>query len=256
MNPSIALLEKADRDVVLAQSDYPDGYVGVSHTHQRVQLLHAISGIMQLETDGGTWMVPPGFALWIPAGLRHLLRTTRVTTRSLYFRAQALPREPLACQVVEVSPLLRQLIDAAAQLPVLYDVRQRDGALMRLLLLEASQAPAASFHLPMPRDAALAAMCNAFFAAPMQTVTPVQWARALYVSERTFYRRFVAGTGLSFMEWRRKACVLVALSRLSRGDSVTSIALDMGYESPSAFSTMFRQATGQPPSAYARRSGG
>ncbi len=253
MNPSIALLEKADRDVVVAQSEYPDGYVGVSHTHERVQLLHAISGIMQLEADEGTWIVPPGFALWIPAGVRHLLRTTRVTTRSLYFRVPALRPAPQACQVVEVSPLLRQLIDAAAQLPVLYDVRQRDGALMRLLVLEASQSPPAPFHLPMPRDAALAAMCSAFFAAPMQTVTPAQWAAALHVSERTFYRRFVAGTGMNFIEWRRKACVFVAISRLSRGDSVTSIALDMGYESPSAFSAMFSKATGQPPSAYARR---
>src|SRR5690606_19288120 len=147
MNPSIELLEKADRDVVVAQSDYPDGYVGASHTHQRVQLLHAISGIMELETDEGSWIVPPGFALWIPVGVRHLLRTTRVTTRSLYFRVQALRQAPQRCQVIEVSPLLRQLIDAAAQLPVLYDVRQRDGALMRLLLLEASQAPAAPFHL-------------------------------------------------------------------------------------------------------------
>ncbi|MGB6102725.1 MAG: helix-turn-helix transcriptional regulator [Pusillimonas sp.] len=253
MNPIIKLLEKADRDVVVAQSEYPDGYVGASHSHQRVQLLHAISGIMQLETDEGSWIVPPGFALWIPAGVHHLLRTTRVTTRSLYFRSQALHPAPRACQVIEVSPLLRQLIDAAAQLPVLYDVRQRDGALMRLLVLEASQAPAVSFHLPMPRDPALAALCNAFFAAPTQTATPARWAAALHVSERTFYRRFTAGTGISFIAWRRQACVFVAISRLSRGDSVTRIALDMGYESPSAFSVMFRKATGRAPSAYVRR---
>ncbi|WP_188074464.1 helix-turn-helix domain-containing protein [Pusillimonas sp. ANT_WB101] len=252
MPHTIDLLEQADRDVVVVESSYPDGHVVATHTHKRVQLLHAISGIMRLETDAGTWIVPPGFALWIPAGIRHQLRTTRVTTRSLYFRLNALRNAPQACQVIEVSPLLRALIDAAAQVPVLYDTRQRDGMLMRLLLLEACQSPAAPFHLPMPHDSQLAALCNAFFAAPMQTVTPSQWAQVLHVSERTFYRRFLAGTGLSFMEWRRKACVFVAISRLTLGDSVTRIALDMGYESSSAFSAMFRKETGKPPSAYAR----
>src|SRR5690606_2764623 len=153
----------------------------------------------------------------------------------------------------EVSPLLRELIDAAAQVPVLYDIGQRDGALMHLLLLEASQSPAAPFHLPMPRDGELAAICNAFFRAPTQSITPAQWASRLHVSERTFYRRFVAGTGLNFIDWRSRACVLVAISRLSQGDSVTSIAMDMGYEHPSAFSAMFRKVTGRPPSVYARR---
>ncbi len=256
MKHPIALLEHADRDVVLVESDYPDGHVVASHTHQRVQLLHAISGIMQLETDKGTWIVPPGFALWIPAGVRHQLTTTRVTTRSLYFRMNALRKAPQACQVIEVSPLLSELIDAAARIPLLYDTRRRDGAVMRLLLLEACESPAAPFHLPMPRDAQLAAMCNAFFKAPMQSVTPAHWAERMHVSERTFYRRFVAGTGLNFIEWRSKACVFVAISRLSLGDSVTSIAMDMDYESPSAFSAMFKKMTGRPPSAYARQAAG
>lgn len=71
---TIDQLEQADRDVVVVEASYPDGHVVASHTHKRVQLLHAITGIMRLETGTGTWIVPPGFALWIPAGTRHQLR--------------------------------------------------------------------------------------------------------------------------------------------------------------------------------------
>jgi AraC-like DNA-binding protein len=45
--------------------------------------------------------------------------------------------------------------------------------------------------------------------------------------------------------------LLVALPRLAAGESVTAIALDLGYDSPAAFSTMFRRLLGVPPSRYA-----
>ena len=255
MQRKIKLLEHTDRDVVALQSSYPAGHIVARHAHWRVQLLYATEGILQLETGQGSWIVPPGFALWIPAGVDHELRTTRAITRSLYFRPACLWPAPGDCQVIEVTALLRSLIDEAVTIPVLYDIDRRDGALMQLLILEAIRLPSVPFHLPMPQEPQLAALCRAFCQAPTQAVTPMQWADKLHVSERTFYRRFVTATGLSFIAWRRQACVFVAISRLSLGESVTRIALDMGYESTSAFSAMFRKMTGKPPSAYTRNPG-
>ncbi|XOT98243.1 helix-turn-helix domain-containing protein, partial [Alcaligenes pakistanensis] len=54
-------------------------------------------------------------------------------------------------------------------------------------------------------------------------------------------RLFRQQTGMSFSEWRQQACLLAALAKLSAGQSVTQIALDLGYDSSSAFSTMFRR---------------
>ncbi len=41
-----------------------------------------------------------------------------------------------------------------------------------------------------------------------------------------------------------------ALNRLAQGQSVLRVALDLGYESHSAFSAMFRRTLGMAPSDY------
>ncbi|PJI52259.1 hypothetical protein CTI14_45295, partial [Methylobacterium radiotolerans] len=77
--------------------------------------------------------------------------------------------------------------------------------------------------------------------------------RRCHVSLRTFGRVFRQHTGMSYLAWRQRACVVLALARLAEGDPVTAIALDFGYQSPAAFSTMFRRVLGYPPTAYLRQ---
>ena len=72
------------------------------------------------------------------------------------------------------------------------------------------------------------------------------------MSRRTFTRIFRAETGMSFGEWRQQACLFAALPRLAAGESVTGLALDLGYESPAAFTSMFKRMLGAPPSRYLR----
>ena len=50
-----------------------------------------------------------------------------------------------------------------------------------------------------------------------------------------------------------QARVLEAMGRLGSGAPVTQVALDLGYDSVSAFSAMFRRAAGTSPSAYRQR---
>src|SRR3546814_8399789 len=65
----IDLIEDADRDVIVVETVYSNDHLVSAHTHKRVQLLHATTGIMQLDTKYGAWVVPPGFAVWIPVGI-------------------------------------------------------------------------------------------------------------------------------------------------------------------------------------------
>jgi AraC-like DNA-binding protein len=70
------------------------------------------------------------------------------------------------------------------------------------------------------------------------------------MSRRTFTRLFRAQSGVSFGEWRQQVCLLAAIERLSMGQPVTHVALDLGYASPSAFAAAFRRVLGETPSQY------
>ena len=98
-----------------------------------------------------------------------------------------------------------------------------------------------------PQDRQLARLCKAFLKSPSIQATPQAWAQRLHKSLRTFTRFFHQQTGMSFGAWRQQACLLAALPRLSAGQSVTQVALDLGYDSPSAFSSMFKRRLGKTP---------
>jgi AraC-like DNA-binding protein len=145
---------------------------------------------------------------------------------------------------------MRQLLMEAVELPLEYDEAGRDGALVSLLLHELARATHLPLHIPLPEDPRLLDLCQAFLQRPDVHQSPVQWAQQSHLSLRTFSRHFRQQTGLSFVQWRQRACVVQALARLASGASVTRIALDLGYENPAAFSSMFRRVLGQSPSTY------
>lgn len=255
-NTSIALLDSTPRQVVAIATQYADGHRLPLHSHRRAQLLYGASGVMQVATATGTWVVPPQRAVWIPPEVPHEVLFIGVTTHSLYIEPDALLLPRQGCQVIEVSPLLRQLLVEAMDLPLEYQQGGRDGALMELLLHEVGRAAELPLHIPLPSHARLLECCTAFLSAPQQQLAAQQWADELFVSLRTFNRLFREQTGLSFGQWRQRACVVLALSRLAAGHSVTRIALEMGYESPAAFATMFRRVLGCAPSVYLKRDQG
>ena len=89
-----------------------------------------------------------------------------------------------------------------------------------------------------------------FLDAPSPHDTIDMWSADLGMGRRAFTRLFRQQTGLSFGAWRQQACLLIALPRLAAGEAVTTIALDLGYESPAAFTTMFKRLAGVAPSHY------
>ncbi len=96
----------------------------------------------------------------------------------------------------------------------------------------------------------MAERCHAFLEAPRANDTIDRWADALAMNRRSFTRLFRRETGMSFADWRQQACLAVALPRLAEGVPVTAIALDLGYDSPAGFSTMFKRVLGVSPSRY------
>jgi AraC-like DNA-binding protein len=66
-------------------------------------------------------------------------------------------------------------------------------------------------------------------------------------------RLFIDETGLSLAAWRRQSRMLASLSLLAECKSMSEIAHAVGYDSPAAFSTAFKQCFGIPPSNYVSR---
>ena len=246
--------ETVPRPVIAVGADYPASFELNLHQHRRAQFLYAARGVVAVSTPHGAWTAPSERGIWIPGGTPHAVRMVgEVSTRSVLIEAHALELGR-CCRVIGVGPLLRQLLVAAADMPAEYDAEGRDGLVMALLLAELLRAPELPLSAPFPQTAALAARCHVFLERPSPHDTIDGWSRSLGLSRRAFTRAFRRETGMSFEQWRQRACLMVALPRLAGGEPVTTIALDLGYESPAAFATMFMRLTGMTPSRYQPRS--
>ncbi|MFG6487253.1 AraC family transcriptional regulator [Roseateles sp. BYS78W] len=244
-------IEQAASPVSGRPTDYPAGWVIPPHAHSKHQLLYAERGVMVVQAGDGRWVVPPTRAIWVRAGTLHDTRCIgEVHMRSLLVAVDAAPNLLGETQAVGISPLLRELIRAAMDVAQPYAPGTRDGRLMRLILDELRALPVLPLHLQMPGDARLVQICTALQAQLDDASTMADWAARLGVDVKTIQRLFVKETGMTFGQWRQQARLLRALEMLATGEKVIDVALALGYDSPSAFATMFRKQFGQTPSQF------
>ncbi|MDR3464261.1 MAG: helix-turn-helix transcriptional regulator [Beijerinckiaceae bacterium] len=244
---------ETDRAMAAMEVDYPDGSSTGRHSHPRGQLLHAIEGVMIVRSPTASWVVPPSRALWLEAGLEHDVRMIgAVKIRTVFVDDGAMPNLPARTCVVEVAPLLRELIVAAVKIPLDYAPGGRDERLLRLLIDELRVSPVLPLHLPLPRDPRLARICRAMTERPAESATADEWGQRLNVTAKTIHRLFAKETGMSFAQWRQQARLLEALSLIAQGKRMIDVAFDCGYASQSAFTAMFRRHFGVAPSAFYR----
>jgi len=239
------------RAIVARQTTYPRGHRIRPHWHSRAQFLYAVAGTMRVRTPRHTWIVPSSRALWVPSHTVHELRMYGVVEmRSLYVNDAAAAGMPSTCVVLNVTPLLRELVVRAVALPVRYDEEGDDGVLMRLLMAEIRSLPHCALDLPLPESADLTKLCERILN-DLSTRRPCEFeAGNMHTSTRTLYRRFLRETGITFARWKQQARLLESIRRLAGGSPVTTVAMDLGYGSPSAFSTMFRRSLGIAPRAF------
>jgi AraC-like DNA-binding protein len=239
------------RPIIAIGNDYPDGHVIPPHQHRRGQLISGATGVVVLATPDDTYVMPPQRGMWIPPATEHHVRIVgAVRMQSLYLEPDAVPNMPTHCQVVGISPFMRSLMTEALGLPLENKLNSRAEALMALIHHEMQQLPPLPLSLQVPAHGPLAERCRLFVQQPNVHETIDDWADALGMSRRAFTRLFRRETGVSFMAWRQQACLMSAMQRLVAGESVTTVAIDLGYENPAAFTIMFKRAFGSPPLAY------
>lgn len=224
-----------------------------SHYHPRAQLVYAIKGVLRVVSREGTWIVPPAQAVWVPSDVMHeIIAADSISIRTLFIDPSAAHALSQNCCVLNVPPLLRELILKAVDIGEDYSPKSSGYRLMLVILDLLQELEPAPLYLPMGIDARLRKVMDAMVASPGDERGLDAWARYCGASARTLARLFIRETGMNFREWRRQLHLLEAIERLGQGLSVTRVALDLGYQSSSAFIAMFRRSLGKSPGAYLR----
>lgn len=219
-----------------------------AHSHAWGQVTYAIDGVVRVTVGSSTWIVPPQRAIWIPPQAVHEVATLEpARLRALYIDARSSPFAGGRCEVLEVSPLLRELVVALVQA----DGEQgREMLLARLILDELPRLTTRPIRVALPQDKRLKSLCEALIADPALALTLAQWAGRVGASERTLARLFERELGMRFGQWRQQVRLAHAAPLIARGMPLSLVAAELGYASQSAFSAMFRKTFGKSPSAF------
>jgi AraC-like DNA-binding protein len=253
MCPSILLNKQGVQiaHVASVSHDFQHREVIPEHQHPEDQLVFASKGVMTVHTTGGIFVVPPLRAVWIPAGTEHSISMSgAVSLRTLYFSPRLARRLPSKCLVLNVSPLLKELVLYACQFPRMRKQESEHRRIIELILDQMKTARAVPLQLPQPRDPRAVRIAASLIADPSQQGTLQQHCKDCGASKRTAQRLFLAETKMSFASWRQRLRLLHALRLLASGNKVARAAMESGYRSTSAFIAMFRKQLGVTPAHY------
>jgi len=220
------------------------------HRHRKGQLVMASRGGVTCRVPSGMWMVPPQCGVWVPGGMLHSNVATANARLFFLFIEPGAADLPDRCCTLSLSPLIRELIIEMADQSA---VAGAYAETMTTLLLSAlSQMPVENLHLPLTDEPRLSRIASALAEDPSDRSTIAQWAKRVALSENSLARLVQQETGLTFGRWRQQLQLIIAIRSLAAGATVQQVSGDLGYESVSAFITMFRKALGASPAQYLR----
>lgn len=222
------------------------------HAHDWGQLVFSITGAVRVSTERSTYIVPPSRAVWIPPGVIHAVSAIeRADLRTLYLLPGLLAGAAWSsCRVLEVAPLLRELVLALPTDPATAPEQPRERLLTELIGTELGQARTLRLGIELPQDKRLRRLCETMLDAPGRFTRLESWAAEVGASSRTISRLFRDELGTSYARWRSQVLLAHALSMAARQQPMSHIAAELGYASASAFTAMVTRTVGMPPSRF------
>ncbi|MBT2334484.1 helix-turn-helix transcriptional regulator [Variovorax paradoxus] len=218
------------------------------HQHPWAQMVFSSGGVARVSTLDVAYVVPPWRAVWIPPAVQH---AATVLENAQLHSVYLLPTGRLdwqECRVIEVEPLLRELILALSEQDAEPGDAGRYRSLCSLTLAELRRAPSLPLGIALPKERRLRAFCESFLNDPALDRSLASLAHEAGASVSTIHRLFRQGIGSSFSDWRQQVLLARALTLAAKGMSMGQISDELGYSSASAFSAMVMRLVGVPPS--------
>ncbi|WP_062263457.1 AraC family transcriptional regulator [Endozoicomonas arenosclerae] len=244
-------LESIPRAVIVYATDYPDGYSTGLHHHPFAQLVYATQGVMEVEAQERLWMIPPGRALWVPSKISHnVTMHGGAEMRTLYIRSEQFQSLPSSTLVLNISPLMKEMILEALRRPRLYAPGSEDERFVDVMVEQIHRLESEAFSLPVSEHPVMKSILNQMVLNPEETISLESLADQVNVSSRTLSRMFKSEVGMSFIQFRQQVRLCRALKLLAQGCPVANVAVDVGFFSQSAFIKLFKQSFGKTPGEY------
>jgi len=245
--------QNIQNNIGVMPKEFIKGYFSPPHYHERAQLVYGISGIMEIYVNKQVWILSPKTALFIPNNILHSMRAiTDISLRTLYIKkeiANEIYNEDV--KLLKVSGFLKELIERASLMPINYDINSINGKIIDIIINELKFAEEIRYFIPTPAAEILIKIESMIMNNHLLLKEKIgYWSDYFHMSSKTLNRLILKDLGVTFILWKQYLAIKISLIQISERKSLTNIAYDLGYQSPSNFCRMFKNITGQNPSFF------
>ena len=242
--------------IVLNRVRLPGGGSFPAERHPWGQFVYCVAGVIELTVTRHRYAAPPDFGVWLPPQTDHL---AWAGDRSVYLVLDVdhslCSRLPGAATIIAVGPIAKAILLDLDRRGLDVPRTAEDSRLMRVLVDQLSGGASLDQFLPLSDDRALRRVLDELCEHPEDNRSLLEWAAHVHTTDRTLARRCQRDLGMSFAKWRQRLRLTRAMTMLSQGLPVQSIAKALGYSTTSAFIVMFQGAIGVTPSVFREGAG-
>lgn len=219
------------------------------------RLVYSTNGLLIVHSQAGHWVVPPTAVLLLEADVVYGIRKAdAILARVVEISAPLSALLFAQSRLYRLTPLLRELLESLNEGGGPVDSDSKTQLLADLLSgFDVLDDDVTLRCMSTPNDPRVAHVCNELYTNLDSPKTLQEWASELKIDTRTLHRLFIQEFSMPFVQWRQQVRLMVALEWLAEGRQVMDIALDLGYQTQSAFSAMFRRNMGMTPSDWQKK---
>ncbi|WP_219702780.1 AraC family transcriptional regulator [Marinomonas lutimaris] len=254
MNANELIQHFSDHQVTSKIINMPANEVEDLHAHPWHQVLFPISGLLQSTIENKSIIVPHNGMLFIPANAIHKsVSVSKTQFLAVYLNPKSRVNYGDEAKSCLVTPFLKELIVLLVEQGLDNHMEQITTNLLNVLQDQIAIAESYEIPLLIPSDRRLMTIFMELNQQPDLPFTLAEWAIKVGASPRTLTRLCAKEFNQSFAMWRQNIRLVLSLQLLEKSLSIQNIALDLGYQSDSAYIHAFKGLFAQTPSQYRKR---